>query len=110
MSQDLPPEPAAAPPDDEDVSVVIRLEPHGPTTAMFVRRGMKLAVVRELAMGRVAPLSSAPDTVIARGASVLDEQRTIGDLQLRPLEYLSVGTRSDVEMAAKTGKPRAESP
>ncbi len=105
MSQDLPPEPAPAPPDDDDVSVVIRLEPHGPTTAMFVRRGMKLAVVRELAMGRLAPLLQSPEIVIARGASILDEQQTVGELHLRPMEYLSVGTKVDVEMAAKTGKP-----
>ncbi len=106
MSQDRPPEPAPAPPDDDDVSVVIRLEPHGPTTAMFVRRGMKLGVVRELAMGRLAPLLQSPDIVIARGGAFLDEQQSVGELQLRPLEFLSVGTKADVEMAAKTGQGR----
>jgi hypothetical protein len=107
LSQGAPPEPAPAHPDDEDVSVVIRLEPHGPTTAMFVRRGIKLAVVRELAVGRVAPSMDGSSTVIARGGAILDEEKTVGELHLRPLEYLSVGTKADIETAATMDKPRA---
>ena len=104
MSYELPPEPAPVPPQDEDVGVLLRLEPNGPTTVMFLRRGMPLGVVKELALGRLAPLLEGPDLVIARGADIQNERLTVGELNLAPLEYLSVGTRAEVLMAAQRGQ------
>ncbi len=92
---------------EEGVSLVVRLEPYGPATALLVKRCTTMAEVKQIAAARFASAGADEGKlVLAKGGWVVDEGKTVAELEIKDMEFLSLGTKEDVDLAAATGKRR----
>jgi len=90
-----PASPACA--DDDLITLAVRLEPIGPTTAVKVPRSARMEEVKEEALRRLAvPPAEAQKCVIAQDGRLLDESKKVGDFGFGEMAFLSVGLLDDV--------------
>ena len=104
----MPPRPASGAPaatgapspgrgEDDAITLAIRLEPTGPTTAIRVSRGARIEEVKDQALRRFnVPEAEAQKCIVTIEGKILDEARTVRDLGLSELAFLSVGLLDDV--------------
>jgi len=83
--------------DDDLITLAVRLEPIGPTTAVKVPRSARMEEVKEEALRRLAvPPAEAQKCVIAQDGRLLDESKKVGDFGFGEMAFLSVGLLDDV--------------
>ena len=87
-------------PAEEEVTLVVRHEPYGPTTTLLVPRHTTFGEVRRLGIAKfkVAP-GPASKYLIVKNGWIVDPNLTVGEMQLHELDFFSLGLKEDVYLA-----------
>jgi hypothetical protein len=82
---------------DEEVTIVVRQEPNGPTTTLSVLRRTSIGELRRLAIAKfkVAP-GDAAKYLVAKSGWVVEANRTVGEMLQHELDFFSLGLKDDV--------------